>query len=265
MSNGLIFPRVSFGLQEWNEDLAEKVTLEAIGAGYRNFFASARAKNQRGFARGIAASGLPREELFICGSVYSGRARGFQQAYLATLQGCEENLQSLAAGGLAYVDLIMLDAPAKGAEAMRGQWRAFEDMLASGGARSLAVSNFSPQQLDSILSLPSAPRPVVNQLRYSVGQYDSDVVEENRRRGVAVQAYSPLNGGRLPRPARAACAELGRKYGKSFAQVALRWILQRGACFTTQSFSKEHLVENRGVFDFALTDAEMEQLSAFKF
>lgn len=261
LNNGMPFLKASFGLQVYDDETALRLTQTAIEVGFRNFFASVLAQNQKGFARGVAASGIPRDQLFICGSVLSDSARGFENAYRVTRQGCEDNLKAFAVGGITYVDMIMLDYPAGDCESIRGQWKAFEEMLADGKTRSLAVSNFSPEQLDCILTNKSATIPTVNQLPYSVGNFDPAAVAENGKRGVIVQAWSPLSSGRLPRQVRTACKEVGAKYNKTEAQVALRWIVQTGATFSTQSRKREHFVEDLDIFDFELTLAEMDRLS----
>lgn len=261
LNNKLVFPKASFGLQVYDDFTAQDLTEKAIRVGWRNFFSSVLARNQVGFAKGVKASGVPREELFICGSVLSDGARGFDAAYKLTKRGCEENLQAFAQGDISYVDMIMLDYPGPDCDSIRGQWKAFEEMLAAGGTRSLAVSNFSPAQLDCILADKSATVPTVNQLPYSVGNYDLSAVAENGQRGVIVQAWSPLGGGRIPGQARAACKEIGAKYGKSGAQVALRWITQTGATFTTQTRSEGHFIEDLDIFDFQLTDEEVRKLN----
>ncbi|CAK9085005.1 unnamed protein product [Durusdinium trenchii] len=157
--------------------------------------------------------------------------------------------------------MILLDYPAKDCETIRGQWKAFEEMLAAGQTKSLAVSNFSPEQLDCILANPDATRPVLNQLPYSLKNYDTKVVQDNAKRGVLVQAWGPLGSGSLGLSASSTCEEIGIKYGKTAAQVALRWIIDTGATFTTQSKKKEHMQEDLDIFDFQLTNEEVLQLS----
>jgi len=262
LNNGLLFPKASFGLQVYDDNTGQRLTETAISVGFRNFFASVLAGNQKGFARGVAASGVPREELFICGTVLSNNARGFERAYQLTKQGCDANLKAFAVGGITYVDMIMLDYPAGDCESIRGQWKAFEEMLAAGTTKSLAVSNFSPEQLDCLLSDPSATVPTVNQLPYNVGNFDPTAVEENRKRGVVVQAWSPLGSGGLSRRKLAACKEIGKAYNKTGVQVALRWILQTGATFSTQTKKREHFVEDLDVFDFELTPEEVQKIGA---
>eukprot|EP00913_Durusdinium_trenchii_P026799 g25139.t1 len=116
----------------YDDDTAERLTLTAIEVGYRNFFASVLAGNQKGFARAIEKSGVPRDEFFICGSVLSNLAQDFEDAYLSTKEGCTKNLEAFAAGGITELDMILLDYPAKDCETIRGQWKAFEDTLVLG-------------------------------------------------------------------------------------------------------------------------------------
>jgi len=129
-----------------------------------------------------------------------------------------------------------------------------------GLVESLAVSNFSPEQLDSIyISKEATTQPTVNQLAYSIANHPKNMIEYNRQRGVLVQSWSPLST-TLPRY-RAPLEAIGKKYGKSAAQVALRWIIQTGASYTMQSKNQEHFKEALNVFDFSLSDREVIQLS----
>jgi diketogulonate reductase-like aldo/keto reductase len=155
----------------------------------------------------------------------------------------------------------MLDYPAGDCPSIVGQWAAFEEMLAANKTRSIAVSNFSPTQLDCILANKTATVPAVNQLPYSVGHGgDSSVSDDAKRGGTIVQAYSPLDSGSLASDPD--CASIGKKHGKSAAQVALKWILQRNATFSTQTDSKQYFQEDIDLFDFELTTAEMAKLNA---
>jgi len=238
LATGDDFPLASFGLQVYDDDTARKLTKVALEAGYRNFFASVLAANQKGFAAGVKESKVPRGELFICGSVVSNRARGFDEAYAATTKGWEANMAAFG-DAVGPLDQIMLDYPGRDAESIRGQWRSFEDMHKKGLVKTLAVSNFSPAQLDVILNDPETTvKPVVNQLPFSVA-YHPGSIEENKKRGVLVQAWAPLGyslGGKFTPAMKSKCAEIGAKYGgKTFAQVALRWIVQKGGAYTCQT------------------------------
>jgi len=263
LNNGLKFPKTSFGLQIYDDGTAQRLTETSLAVGYRNFFASVLAGNQKGFARGVKASGIPREQIFICGTVLSNRARGFDSAYAATKRGCDENLKAFAEGGITYVDMIMLDYPGPDCDSIKGQWKAFEDMLAAGTTKSLAVSNFSPDQLDCILKDAKATVPTVNQLPISVSRPDALAIQENKKRGVAVQAWAPLGGstGGISGRLRKVCKNIGAVYGKSWQQVALRWIVDQGATFSTQTKTKEHFIEDLNIYDFQLTADDLAKIS----
>lgn len=181
--------------QVYDDATAEKLTSIALEVGYRNFFASVLAGNQRGFARAIKSSGIPREELFICGSVLSNSAQGFNAAKKLSERGCAENMAAFAVGDINYLDMIMLDYPGPDDGSLRGQWEALEEMQAQGLTRSLAVSNYDARQLDVVLA-QGGTKPTVNQLPYGVGFANyyipqggaASVVKANRDRGVLVQA-----------------------------------------------------------------------------
>jgi len=259
LSDGSKFPVASFGLQVYDDDKAQKYTELALACGYRNFFASVLAGNQKGFGRAMRASGL-RDECYICGSVLSNRAAGYDAAYAASKRGCDENLAALDCGPL---DMILLDYPGPDAASIAGQWRALEAMRGAGNVKSLAVSNFSPAQLDVVLNLDGlAARPQLNQLPLGVGykvEKNAKYLAENKKRGVLVQAWSPLRV--LSAEARLACATVGLQYGRSASQVALKWIEAKGATFACQTTSKAHFLEDIDL-DFRLTAADLRALDA---
>jgi 2,5-diketo-D-gluconate reductase A len=263
LSDGTKFPLVSFGLQIYDDNAAYKLTLTALEVGYRNFFASVLAGNQKGFARAVKDSGIPREELYICGSVVSNRASGFDDAKKSTTKGWKQNMDCFALGDISYLDQIMLDYPGPDCSSIQGQWASFEEMHAQGLTKTLSVSNFSPAQLDCVLENAKI-KPVVNQLPYSVAYHPGNSIAEDQKRGILVQAWAPLGGsigGRFSSSIKGTCGDIGKKYGKSFAQVALRWIVQSGGSFTTQSQKKSHFAEDLDIFDFELTSEEMETLN----
>lgn len=113
LSDGSKFPLVSFGLQIYDDNMAYKLTLTALECGYRNFFASVLAGNQKGFAKAIRDSNIPRNELYICGSVVSNRVAGLEAARKETTKGWKRNLEAFATGNIDYLDQIMLDYPGK--------------------------------------------------------------------------------------------------------------------------------------------------------
>ena len=265
LSDGTPFQLASFGLQVYDDERARQYTLQALEAGYRNFFASVLAQNQRGFARAIKESGVPRSELFICGSVLSNRVSGFDGAKALSAKGCRENMEAFATGGIDYIDMIMLDYPGPDAASIKGQWAALTELADTGACKTLAVSNFSPDQLDLLLTPETKYKPLVNQLPLGVGfqtAKNKNLLAENKKRGVLVQAWSPLRT--LGPNAKALCADIGAKQSppKSAQQVALKWIAAVGASYTTQSKRESRIREGIDIFDFSLSADDMAKLSA---
>lgn len=268
------FPLTSFGLQVYDDEKAYKLTMTALEVGYRNFFASVLARNQKGFARAVKDSGINRKELFICGSVVSNRAAGFKEAYSATTKGWKQNMDIFSKyGDIDYLDQIMLDYPGPDCDSIRGQWSAFQEMHAQHLVNTLSLSNFSPDQLDCLLLKNNnlSVRPVVNQLPFSVAYHPSyrqplsaqQIVQANADRGILVQAWAPLGyslGGRFTQQMKDVCAQIGKPYNKSYAQVALRWIVQTGASYTCQTTKKSHFVEDLDIYDFTLSPQDMATL-----
>lgn len=258
LSNGAAFPLASFGLQVYDDETARQLTLVALEVGYRNFFASVLARNQRGFAKAVRESDVPRSDIYICGSVLSNSARGYDAAFALSERGCKDNMNAMKAGSIEKLDMIMLDYPGPDAASIRGQWAALEQMKNQGLVDDLAVSNFTPAQLDVILEM-GGTAPVVNQLPFSLANQLPGFIDANRERGILVQSWSPLS--RLSRSDIALCREIGEAHGnKSPYQVALRFIVQSGASFSTQTRSRTHFQEDLDVFDWSLTDDEMARL-----
>lgn len=157
--------------------------------------------------------------------------------------------------------MLMLDYPSgdSGCDGVLGQWKAFEEFYAAKQVRTIAVSNFSPEQLKCISSNSSATTPSVNQMPYSIGHGADTVVADDGALGVFVQAYSGLSGVTSSDPL---LLKIGASHKKSWAQVALKWIAQRNVTINTQSTKLSHLQEDVDIFDFTLTDDEMTQLNA---
>jgi diketogulonate reductase-like aldo/keto reductase len=256
------FPLASFGLQIYDNDKAYKLTLTALEAGYRNFFASVLAGNQKGFARAIKDSNISLSEIYICGTVLSNRAQGYKAAYAKTIKGCEENMNVMSQyGNIDKLDMIMLDYPAGDEESIKGQWDAFQDFQRQNLVNDLAVSNFNARQLDSILVNNNnlCSKPLVNQLPLSIANHPTRYLEDNAARGIHVQSWSPLST-TLPKY-KDILTTIGNKYGKSAAQVGLRWIVQSGASYCVQSQKASHFNEDLDVFNFSLSAGDMEKLN----
>lgn len=162
--------------------------------------------------------------------------------------------------------MLLLEYPAVGRDAVRGQWRALEEAHAAGLVRSLGVANFSPEQLDHILKDPKATlRPQLNQLPYSPAYRMpyAAIRKAHRERNVLLQAWGPLGGPTwgLGAAALSELAEIGKESGdRSVQQVALRWMVQRGVGICVHSRKREHLQENLDIFDWRLSEVQMERV-----
>ena len=223
----LLPPLATFGVQIYDDASAERYTRQALDAGFRSFFTSPEAGNQLGFARAIRDGGVPREQLFIAGSVLSDDAEGGRAGRRRTTIACDESRRTLAEGGVESLDLLLLERPGGDARTIRGQWRALQEQRAAGWTRGLAVCNFDVGQIDVL-----DEAPLLNQLPFSLGvrmPHDA-VLRSHQQRGVALQAWGPLGGpfNQFSQEVWAACAAIATRRGVTKEQVALRWIAQQG-------------------------------------
>lgn len=260
LNNGIEMPILSFGANMWDAPTCSKATSDALSVGFRNIWSSELVGEscQRAQAMAIKASGLARSDLFLAGTVDTNSCSGTENCYDLTKRQSEKQLEVL---GEDVLDMLMLDYPpsSSGCDGIRGQWQAFEEFYVSKRVRTIAVSNFYENQLQCILANTSATVPAVNQMYLAVGR-DADIVADNAKHGINLQAYTPLASGRLSRDK--LCKEIGTAHGKSAAQVALRWIIQHNATICAQSSKLEHLRELSAIFDFSLSDDEMSRLDA---
>lgn len=258
LNNGVLMPTMAFAANVWDAETCRDATSKALDAGFRFVWSSALVGASCQIAQGesIRASGLERSQVFLSGTVNSASCSDFQDCYRQTKDGAEEQFTTL---GFDPLDMLMLDFPSQsGCTGIRGQWRAFEELYASGRARTIAVSNFSPDFIECIASRGDAVVPSVNQLHYAIGRRGT-MIQDNAKYGVVVQSYSPLNDGALLSDQ--TCKAIGKNHGKSAAQIALKWILQTSGTIATQSTQLAHLREDLDIFDFTLTDDEVARLS----
>jgi len=272
LNDGTRLPLACFGVQIYDDETARARVATALEAGFRSFFASIESGNQVGVARALADSAVPRGELYIGGSILSDAAVGYRSAYRETRRGVERNLENMAVGSggrIGQLDQLLLEYPAAGRDSVVGQWRALEDAQAAGLVRTIGVSNFSPRQLDFLLAdTRTNVVPALNQLPYSLAfrQPYATIRDEHLRRGIALQAWSPLGGpsqlisqGAL-RELAAIGAELQPR--RTAYQVGLRWILQSGVGVSLHSSRLDHLREDLEALHFELGPAQMRRLDA---
>jgi 2,5-diketo-D-gluconate reductase A len=262
-ADGSRVPFATFGVQIYDDATARELTLRALEAGFRSFFTSPEAGNQRGFALGVRDSGLPRDSLFIAGSVLSDEAIGNRAARSLTRARVEESRAALAAGGVDSLDMLLLERPGLSGGAIRGQWAALEEAQRQGWARSLGTCNFELEQIDELLR-GARVRPVLSQIQYTLAirMPHAVVLREHAARGIRLMAFSPLGGPAaiLPRATVDECTEIGRRYDASPYQVALRWLVQQGVAYSVHSRVLAHLKDDLDVFRFSLSAEEMARL-----
>jgi 2,5-diketo-D-gluconate reductase A len=252
LNDGRMMPQIGLGTASLNDETVAPVIVAAIAAGYRHIDTAYRYGNQRGVGAGIRDSGVRREELFVTTKL-DGEFQGDDRA-LAGLDACLLQL------GMEYVDLLLIHWPLPQRDSYISTWKTFERLAASGKVRSIGVSNFKPAHLDRLLAEASV-RPVANQIQLSPRITRPEHVAYGRAHDIVTVAWSPLGQGKglLSEPALAA---IGASYGKTPAQVVLRWCVELGVAAVPRSSNPARLAQNLDIFDFALTDDERAAITA---
>ncbi|POH71032.1 oxidoreductase [Cryobacterium zongtaii] len=246
LNNGVEIPQLGFGVFQVPDDETAAAVTAALDAGYRSIDTAAIYGNEAGVGRALAASGIPRDELFITTKLWNS-----DQGFASTIAAYEA---SLAALGLDYVDLYLIHWPAPANDNYIESWRAMEQLLTDGRVRAIGVSNFAPEHLER-LTHTSRIVPAVNQVELHPRLTQTAVRVANAAQGIATEAWSPLaQGGLLADPV---VADVAARAGRSPAQVILRWHLQQGRIVIPKSVTPSRIVENLAVFDFDLSPADL--------
>lgn len=252
LNNDVRMPQLGFGVWQVPDDEAEQAVTTALEAGYRSIDTAAIYENETGTGKALAASGLPREELFVTTKLWNS-----EQGYDSTLRAFDASLSRL---GLDFVDLYLIHWPVPAKDAYVDTYRAFEKILADGRARAIGVSNFLPEHLERLIGETSVV-PAVNQIELHPQLQQSASREAHARLGIATEAWSPLGQGKglLEVPAIVAIA---RKHDRTPAQVVLRWHLQIGNVVIPKSVTPSRIRENIDVFDFELDAEDLAAVAA---
>jgi 2,5-diketo-D-gluconate reductase A len=252
LNNGVEMPQLGFGVWQVADDEAERAVGTALEAGYRSVDTAAIYGNEEGTGRAIAASGLPREELFVTTKLWNA-----DQGHDSTLRAFDTSLKKL---GLEYVDLYLIHWPMPERGTFVDTYKAFEKLYEEGRAKAIGVSNFLPEHLTTLLEATSVV-PAVNQIELHPQLQQRAAREVHAEHGIATEAWSPLGSGKglLDVPALVAIA---RKHGRTPAQVVLRWHLQLGNVVIPKSVTPSRIKENFEVFDFSLDDEDLGAISA---
>ncbi|MFJ8616473.1 aldo/keto reductase [Streptomyces clavifer] len=251
LNNGLEMPQLGFGVWQVPDDEASKAVATAIEAGYRSIDTAAVYGNEAGTGKGIAASGVERDELFVTTKVWNA-----DQGYDSTLRAFDTSLDLL---GLDQVDLYLIHWPLPAKDAYVDTYKALEKIHADGRAKSIGVSNFLPEHLERLMGETSVV-PAVNQIELHPQFQQAESRAFHARHGIVTEAWSPLGQGKgLTVPTVVAIAH---KHGRTPAQVVLRWHLQTGHVAIPKSVTPSRIVENIGVFGFELDADDLAALAA---
>jgi diketogulonate reductase-like aldo/keto reductase len=252
LNNGVEMPQLGFGVWQVPDADAERVVTTALEAGYRSIDTAAGYDNEEGTGRAVAASGLPREEVFVTTKL--GNA---DHGYDAALRAFDASLARL---GLDYVDLYLIHWPTPARDKYVDTYKAFEKLHADGRIRAIGVSNFEPEHLRRLIEETSVV-PAVDQIELHPHLQQHAAREFHAEQGIATEAWSPLGSGKglLEVPAIVAIAQ---KHGRTPAQIVLRWHLQIGNIVIPKSVTPSRIRENIEVFDFSLDTEDLAAISA---
>jgi len=252
LNTGHAMPLIGLGTWPLNDHEAAAAVSLAIGQGYRLIDTAARYGNEAGVGRGIAAAGVARGELFVTTKL-RGRDHGYDETRAALLQ-------SLELLGLDYVDLFLIHWPLPRVDKYVDSYRAILDLIGAGLVRSAGVSNFKAHHLHRLIAETGVP-PAVDQLQLSPALARPAVRDYLGTQGITTQAWSPLGTPEGVADA-AIVAALAAKYGRTSAQIILRWHVQQRISAIPKSADPQRQRENASVFDFALTADESAALAA---
>lgn len=248
LSNGIKMPILGYGVYQVTKEECERCVSDALKAGYRSIDTAQAYYNEEEVGTAIAESGIPREEIFLTSKVWGDR-----YGYEKCRESVEESLKKLKTD---YIDLMLLHQPFSD---YYGAWRALEELYEEGKLRAIGISNFYPDRLVDIAAFARI-RPMINQVE--VHPYNQQVLakEYMDKYGVQTEAWAPFGEGRGGLFEDGVLMEIGRKHGKTTAQVMLRWNIQRGVVVIPKSTHYERMAENFNVFDFTLDAEDMKKI-----
>ncbi|MFF1844209.1 aldo/keto reductase [Streptomyces sp. NPDC058217] len=250
LNNGIDMPILGFGVFQIPPEETEQAVTDALAAGYRLLDTAAAYQNEEAVGRAIKSSGVPREELFVTTKLWIQDA----PAQGNTERAFETSLNKL---GLDYLDLYLMHQPYGD---VYGQWRAMQDLYREGRIKAIGVANFYPDRLVDLI-VNNDVTPAINQIETHPFFQRTTDQELMREHGVQIQSWGGFAEGRNDLFTHPVLSGIAEQHGKSVAQVALRWLVQRGVVAIPKSVRTERMAENIDVFDFALTDDQMASIT----
>lgn len=242
-------PLISFGVYQIPKEDTKRCVLDAIKSGYRGIDTAQSYFNESEVGDAIVECGVPREELFITTKVWIDHY-GYEECKVSV----EESLKKLKTD---YLDLCLLHQPFSD---YYGAYRALEELYAEGKIKAIGFSNFYPDRLTDICMFDRKVIPAVNQVEVNPFNAQWFAQENMEKHGVKMEAWAPFGEGRNNLFTNETLVSIGKKYNKSSAQVVLRWLIQRGVIVACKSTHIERMQENINVFDFELTEEDMNSI-----
>ena len=260
LNNGVEIPCVGYGTFRTDPAVTAQAVQDAIAAGYRHIDTAKVYENEVGVGQGIKAAGVPREELFVTSKLWNT-----DRGYEATKAAFQASLDRL---GLDYLDLYLIHWPANekqfGADAAKinaETWRAMEELYEAGKIRAIGLSNFMPHHVAELLKTAKI-KPMVDQIEVHPGWTHAEEIKKLQAMDIVVEAWGPLGGQGATVLVDPTMQKIAATHGKSTAQVSLRWILQQGGVPLPKSVHVDRLKQNMELFDFELSNEEMQTIAA---
>lgn len=260
LNNGVTIPCVGYGTFRTPADVAEQAVADAIDVGYRLIDTAAVYGNEEAVGRGIKDSGINRHRLFVTSKLWNDH-RGYDKAK----QALDETLERLQ---MDYLDLYLIHWPAnekqfgaRAAEINAETWRAMEEAYHEGKIRALGVSNFMPHHIIELMKTAEVA-PAADQIEVHPGWPHVEEVKYLQAHNILVEGWAPLGGQGAEVMTNPTILQLAEKYDKTPAQLCLRWLIQRGVLPLPKSVHKERMVQNTQLFDFEISDEDMQKITA---
>lgn len=250
LSNGVKMPILGYGVYQITKDECERCVMDALEVGYRHIDTAQAYFNEEEVGSAIRKSGVPREEVFLTTKVWLEHY-GEENAYASVL----ESMRKLQTD---YIDLVLLHQPFGDAY---GAWRALEKLYEAGRIRVVGISNFYADRMVEFANF-NRIRPMVNQVETHPFNQQTEAMEWMKKYDIQIEAWAPFGEGRGGLFENPVLTEIGARYGKTAAQVMLRWHIQRGVVVIPKSTHIERMEENFNVFNFALSAEDMNAISA---
>lgn len=248
LNNGVKMPKLGYGVYQTPKEDTERCVREAIEIGYRSIDTAQAYGNEEGVGNALMKCGLVREEMFITTKIWISNA-GYEKAKISI----DESLKKLQTD---YIDLLLIHQPFGD---YYGSYRAMEEAYHDGKVRAIGVSNFYPDRYLDLVHF-SKIKPAINQVETHVFQQQKIAREYMKKQGTQIMSWGPFAEGKNDYFKNPILKEIGDKYGKSVAQVALRFLLQNDVVVIPKSVHRNRMEENFNVFDFMLSDDDMKKI-----